>query len=189
MGKLRREGIVRAIGTSNFGTAEMERLRRDEPAEPPATHQVRPGPSDVLASPRLASPSIKPPPRLTPRLASHQVKFNPYHPGRTGNAGGEDFLADCADEGTGHGCVLVAYCPLNAWPSKLAPIGDRWVAHVARRHGRTPAQVLLRCGAQAPVHLGAPQRHHLVRCRDRARVLRLGPALDEQHRRGGAARF
>lgn len=106
MEKLQDEGVVRAIGTSNFGTAEMAQLRRDA-REPPATAQI---------------------------------KFNPFHPGRTGNAGGEDFAADCRD----HGCVLVAYCPLNAWPSKLAPINDRWVAHVAAKYGKTPAQVLLR---------------------------------------------
>ena len=104
--KLRDEGVVRAIGTSNFGTHEMAALRRVA-REPPATHQI---------------------------------KFNPYHPGRTGNAAGEDFAADCAAAG----CVVVAYCPLNAWPSKLAPIHDRWVAHVAAKYGRTPAQVLLR---------------------------------------------
>ena len=106
MEKLQDEGVVRAIGTSNFGTAEMAQLRRDA-REPPATAQI---------------------------------KFNPFHPGRTGNAGGEDFAADCRD----HGCVLVAYCPLNAWPSKLAPIHDGHVAAIARRVGRTPAQVLLR---------------------------------------------
>lgn len=107
MVKLQEEGVVRAIGTSNFGTHEMAELRVDSPAHPPVTHQI---------------------------------KFNPYHPGRTGNVNGEDFAADCRS----NGCHLVAYCPLNSWPSKLAPIHDGHVAAIARRIGRSPAQVLLR---------------------------------------------
>ena len=59
-------------------------------------------------------------------------------------AGGEDFAADCRE----HGCVVVAYCPLNAWPSKLAPVQDRYVAQLAARHAKTPAQVLLRWAVQ-----------------------------------------
>lgn len=112
MVKLKEEGVVRAIGTSNFGTHEMAELRRDAPANPPVTHQI---------------------------------KFNPYHPGRTGNANGEDFAADCKS----NGCHLVAYCPLNSWPSKLAPIHDGHVAAIAKRLGRSPAQVLLRWVAQS----------------------------------------
>ena len=100
------EGVVKAIGTSNFGTRDMEELRKAA-KEPPSTAQI---------------------------------KYNPYHRGRTNNMGGEDFNADC-DE---NGCVIVAYCPLNAWPSKLAPINDRWIAHIAEKYGKTPSQILLR---------------------------------------------
>jgi diketogulonate reductase-like aldo/keto reductase len=57
---------------------------------------------------------------------------------------GEDFERDCREGG----CVVVAYCPLNAWPSKLAPVRDRHVATIAERIGRTPAQVLLRWALQ-----------------------------------------
>ena len=106
MEALKAEGVVRAIGTSNFGTREMGELRAAT-SEPPAVHQI---------------------------------KFNVYHQGRTGNAAGEDFAADCAADG----CVVMAYCPLNAWPSKLAPVDDKIVGAIARRLGRTPAQVLLR---------------------------------------------
>lgn len=113
MVKLKEEGVVRALGTSNFGTHEMAELRRDAPADfPPVTHQI---------------------------------KFNPYHPGRTGNVNGEDFAADCRQ----NGCHLVAYCPLNSWPSKLAPVHDGHVAAIARRIGRSPAQVLLRWVVQS----------------------------------------
>ena len=73
-----------------------------------------------------------------------QVKFNVLHPGRTGNAAGEDLLAYCKE----HGIVLVAYCPLNSWPSKLAPIMDLHVAHIAAKLKRTPSQVLLRWATQ-----------------------------------------
>jgi len=110
MEALKTEGKVRAIGTSNFGTHDMQALR-------------------AVA-------------RVPPQTA--QIKFNPYHQGRTGNAAGEDFTGDCASGG----CVVVAYCPLNAWPSKLAPVDDPHVAAIAHRLGRTPAQVLLRWGLQ-----------------------------------------
>ena len=110
MEQLKKEGVVRSIGTSNFGIREMEELRR-QASEPPATHQI---------------------------------KFNPYHPGRTGNTGGDDFEADCIKGG----CTIVAYCPLNSWPSKLAPIHDGHVRAIAKRIGRTPAQVLLRWALQ-----------------------------------------
>ena len=95
---------------------------------------------------------------------THQIKYNPYHPGRTGNANGEDFGADCR----AHGCHIVAYCPLNAWPSKLAPIHDGHVAAIAKRHGRTPAQVLLRW---------VVQRGHAVLTRS-SKAARLREALE-----------
>ena len=47
--------------------------------------------------------------------ATLQSKFSPYHRGRTGNGGGEDFHAATAELGV----ALTAYCPLNDWPSKL----------------------------------------------------------------------
>lgn len=134
MEQMRAEGLVRAIGTSNFGTREMEQLRAAAKSEPPATHQI---------------------------------KFNPYHQGRTGNAGGEDFSADC-EKG---GCVVVAYCPLNSWPSKLAPIHDEWVRHIATKYGRTPSQVLLRWAIQRGA---AP----LTRSRSEARLREALGALE-----------
>ena len=76
-----------------------------------------------------------------------QVKFNVLHPGRTGNAAGEDLLAYCKE----YGIVLVAYCPLNSWPSKLAPIMDLHVAHIAAKLKRTPSQVPLRWATQQGV--------------------------------------
>ena len=133
MERLKSEGIVRAIGVSNFGTAEISELRR-EANEPPVTHQT---------------------------------KYNPYHAGRTNNANAEDFKEDCAVGG----CVLVAYCPLNAWPSKLAPINDRYVAALAAKYGKTPAQVLLRW----VVHTGAAA---LTRSRSESRLAEAVAALD-----------
>ena len=73
-----------------------------------------------------------------------QSKFNPYHRGRTGNAGGEDFHT----VSTELGITLTAYCPLNDWPSKLKAVDDVHIAAIARRLGRTPAQVILRWGLQ-----------------------------------------
>jgi len=76
-----------------------------------------------------------------------QSKFNPYHRGRTGNAGGEDFLLGTREMGV----IISAYCPLNDWPSKLKAVDDKVVAAIGRRHGKTPAQVLLRWGVQLGV--------------------------------------
>jgi diketogulonate reductase-like aldo/keto reductase len=75
---------------------------------------------------------------------THQSKFNPYHRGRTGNAGGEDFLT----AGNELGIVTTAYCPLNDWPSKLKAVDDAHVAHLASKLGKTPAQVILRWAVQ-----------------------------------------
>lgn len=76
--------------------------------------------------------------------ATLQSKFNPYHRGRTGNAGREDFHTVCAELGI----IVTAYCPLNDWPSKLKAVDDVHVAAIAKRLGKTPAQVLLRWGVQ-----------------------------------------
>jgi len=73
-----------------------------------------------------------------------QSKFNPYHRGRTGNAGGEDFHSVTNELGV----VITAYCPLNDWPSKMKAVDDAHVAAVAARVGKTPAQVILRWGVQ-----------------------------------------
>jgi len=43
---------------------------------------------------------------------------------------------------------VTAYCPLNDWPSKLKAVDDVHVAAIAKRLGKTPAQVLLRWGVQ-----------------------------------------
>lgn len=93
------------------------------------------------------------------RPATLQVKFNPFHQGRTGNAAAEDLAAAALQGGT----TVVGYCPLNDWPSKLAPIDDAIVAHVARSYARTPAQVLLRWGLQRGVAV-------LTRSRSEARL-------------------
>ena len=73
-----------------------------------------------------------------------QNKFNVYHQGGIMNAATEHLAAASARLGV----TVVAYCPLNAWPSKLAPVGDAHVARIAARLGRTPAQVLLRWAVQ-----------------------------------------
>ena len=111
MAALQKEGTIKHIGVSNFGTAELRDLKRKFPEAPPATLQS---------------------------------KFNPYHRGRTGNAGGEDFHQASAELGV----AITAYCPLNDWPSKLKAVDDAHVGAIAARLGRTPAQVLLRWGVQ-----------------------------------------
>ena len=63
--------------------------------------------------------------------ATLQSKFSPYHRGRTGNGGGEDFHAATAELGV----ALTAYCPLNDWPSKLKAAVEE---QHARRHWSLP---------------------------------------------------
>jgi len=94
---MQQEGLIRHIGVSNFGTAELRELKASFPDAPPATLQS---------------------------------KFSPYHRGRTGNGGGEDFHAATAELGV----ALTAYCPLNDWPSKLKAV----VEQHARRHWSLP---------------------------------------------------
>jgi len=76
-------------------------------------------------------------------VAMLQNKFNPYHQGSL-HTSGDDYPLFCRD----HNITLIAYCPLNAWPSALAPINDVFVSHVAVKVDRTPAQVLLRWALQ-----------------------------------------
>jgi len=108
---LQKEGTLRHIGVSNFGTDELRELKASFPDAPPVTLQS---------------------------------KYSPYHRGRTGNAGGEDFLSKSSELGV----VVTAYCPLNDWPSKLKAVEDAHVAAIAARLGKTPAQVILRWGVQ-----------------------------------------
>jgi diketogulonate reductase-like aldo/keto reductase len=70
-------------------------------------------------------------------LAMLQNKFSPYHLGSL-HTGGRDYAQYCRDKGI----ALVAYCPLNAWPSALSPLNDLIVAHIALKLKRTPAQVM-----------------------------------------------
>jgi 2,5-diketo-D-gluconate reductase A len=96
MVELQKEGKIKHLGVSNFGTSELRALVAAFPHNPPATLQS---------------------------------KFSPYHRGRTGNAGGEDFHGVSAELNV----VLTAYCPLNDWPSKLKAVDDVHVAAIAQR--------------------------------------------------------
>jgi 2,5-diketo-D-gluconate reductase A len=129
---LQSEGKIRHLGVSNFGVAELRRLKDAFPDAPPVTLQS---------------------------------KFNPYHRGRTGNAGGDDFLLSSAELGV----VISAYCPLNDWPSKLKAVDDKLVAMIGARRGKTAAQVLLRWGVQLGV---APltRSSHEVRLRQATQI-------------------
>ena len=132
---LKREGLVRAIGVSNFGVRELKDL--------------------------VSKATIKP--------AVNQVKFNVYHRGGTHNAQGDD-LAEYAQQ---QGILLIGYCTLNDWPSKLKPVDDMHVASVARRLGRTPAQVLLQWSIQVGI---SP----LTRSRSEARLAEAAELLSDE---------
>ena len=90
--------------------------------------------------------------------ATLQSKFSPYHRGRTGNAGNEDFYATSAELKV----VITAYCPLNDWPSKLKAVDDTHIAAIAKRYGKTAAQVILRWHLQrglTPIPKGSSKAH------------------------------
>ena len=85
---MQKEGTLRHIGVSNFGTRDLRELKASFPDAPPVTLQA---------------------------------KYSPYHRGRTGNSGAEDFLTTSSELGV----VITAYCPLNDWPSKLKAARER----------------------------------------------------------------
>ena len=138
--------------------ARLELSRRSSPRRPPACARARArGPRGPAPTPPRADIGVSnfgvaemrelkasfpeaPPVTL-------QSKFSPYHRGRTGNAGGDDFLSASAELNV----VVTAYCPLNDWPSKLKAVDDAHVRHIAARLGKTPAQVILRWGVQLGV--------------------------------------
>ena len=83
--------------------------------------------------------------------------------------GARDVVSDCAARGV----VLVAYCPLGAWPSALAAKDDAHVAEIAARVGRTPAQVVLRWALQQGAAV-LTKSHSLERLREAAAVVDFG---------------
>lgn len=107
MRAMQAEGLVRAVGVSNFQITDLESLLAHDSAS--------------------TGGSV---------VATLQNKFSPYHPGAL-HTGGVDYARFCRDKGI----TLVAYCPLNAWPSALSPLDDVLVAHIAIQLNRTPAQV------------------------------------------------
>jgi len=76
--------------------------------------------------------------RTAPAVA--QVKADAYHYGAQLNPRGED----AAEFAESRRAAVVGYAPLSGWPFALVPARDAHVVAVARRIGRTPAQVLLR---------------------------------------------
>lgn len=80
------EGVIRHLGVSNFGPAELEEL--------------------------LAYTTIPP--------VATQNKFSPMYPGLQYNPDGVDFAAFCRQ----HNILIVGYCVLNGWPTKLTLLHD-----------------------------------------------------------------
>ena len=89
------EKLARAIGVSNYGIGDIERL---------------------LGYARIAP-------------AVNQIKFSPFD-------FAEESLARCKE----HGILVEAYSPLT----RGASLGDETIQNIAQKHGKTPAQVMLR---------------------------------------------
>ena len=94
--ELRRDGLLHAVGTSNFTPAHLQRVIDESGVTP-----------DV-----------------------NQLQLSPYIVQEKGRA-----------FATRHGIVVMSWSPLGRGPELRS---DPLVTELARRHGRTPAQVLLR---------------------------------------------
>jgi len=118
--KLRREGIVRSIGVSNYAARHLEEL-----AEHAGVY-----------------PSV------------NQVEFHPfvYDPG---------FLRHAEE----HRIVVEAYSPLT----RARRLDDPTIGTIARAHGKSPAQVLVRWGLQHGL-VELPKSVHQERIRENADV-------------------
>jgi diketogulonate reductase-like aldo/keto reductase len=110
-----------------------------------------------------------------PAPAVDQVLFNPF-----------DFRRGLLEYCRGHGIVLEAYSPLE----RGRALADPTVAEIARRLGRTPAQVLLRWSIQHDVPV-IPKSSRQDRIRSNAQIFDFEleaedmRALDALDRTGG----
>ena len=66
--------------------------------------------------------------------------------------------------------ALVAYSPLNAWPSALAAVTDAHVTHIAAKLGKTPGQIVLRWAIEIGISVLTRSRS-LERLKEAAAVL------------------
>jgi 2,5-diketo-D-gluconate reductase A len=128
--KLRDDGRVRVIGTSNFHQAHLERLR-EETGELPAINQIE----------------------LHPFLVQQELR---------------DFHA-------ANGIVTEAWSPLASGGGVLT---DPTVDAIAKAHGVTPAQAILRWHLQLG-NVGIPKSVHAERIRENFDVFGFGLSADE----------
>lgn len=71
-----------------------------------------------------------------------QNKYDIYH--SLGQYSATDEIRYCEE----NNIAFMSYSTLNKWPHKLDPLKDAFVATIARRYGKTEAQVLLRWALQ-----------------------------------------
>ena len=118
--ELKRRGVARSIGVSNYTVAHLQELMADSNVVP----------------------------------AVNQVEFNPFLYQR-------ELLQFCM----ARGIVLVAYCPL----ARAQKLRDARLNRVAVRHGKTPAQIMIRWALQKGVGL-IPRSSNLSRIAENASV-------------------
>ena len=100
----------------------------------------------------------------TEPLAVHQVERHPYF---AQNA--------LAARGRRHGIATVAFCPLG----RGALLDEPVVGAIARSHGKTPAQVLLRWHMQQPLNAAVPSSTHPERVAANMDVFDFALSADE----------
>jgi 2,5-diketo-D-gluconate reductase A len=120
-------GLVRSLGLSNFGPDEYAALGADAAARRRAARAGEPPvvwpPAVVQDKHSIYAPASRP--RAVPLLNA---------------AAAADASADARGEG---GVVLNAYCALNPWPGRAAPLADARVRALAAARGVGAAQLLL----------------------------------------------
>ena len=72
--------------------------------------------------------------------AAAQNKYQPFFKMMPHNPDGDDLQALASE----HGAAFVGHSSIRQWPFKTAPLEDAHIQHIAARHGKTPAQVVIR---------------------------------------------
>lgn len=106
-------------------------------------------------------------------LSVNQCEYHPY-------LNQDKVLAACAK----HGLTFVAHTPLGS--GRL--LGDLSIARIAARHGKTPAQILLRWLIQQPGVAAVPKSTNPHRIGDNIDVFDFSLSDDDMRRIGGLAR-
>jgi diketogulonate reductase-like aldo/keto reductase len=109
----------------------------------------------------------------TEPIAANQCEYHPY-------LDQSKVRAACRK----HGAAFVSYCPIG----KAQVLGEPVIAAIAKAHGRTPAQIVLRWHVQQPGVAAIPKSGDPGRMRENLAVFDFALGEDEMARISGLAR-